>query len=144
MLIRPPRPEDRKAWGALYAAYAEFYKVEQTEAMRDRVWGWLLDPAHEVEGLVAESKGLIGLAHFRPFSRPLAAATAGFLDDLFVTPEARGGGAAPALIDALSAVARARGWGVIRWITAPDNSRARGLYDQMAVATPWVTYELKP
>lgn len=145
MQIRRPVAADREAWGTLYAGYASFYGVEQTEAMRDRVWGWIHDPAHETGALVAESGGkLVGLAHFRPFARPLAASTGGFLDDLFVDPEARGSGAAPALIDALTEEGRARGWSMIRWITADDNARARALYDKMAVATRWVTYDLKP
>jgi len=145
MQIRKPNAGDREAWGALYAGYAGFYGVEQTEAMRDRVWGWIHDPAHETEGLVAEADGqLVGLAHFRAFARPLSASTGGFLDDLFVDPQARGSGAAPALIEALAAEGRARGWSIIRWITADDNARARGLYDKMAVATRWVTYDLKP
>jgi hypothetical protein len=32
---------------------------------------------------------------------------------------------------------------VIRWITAEDNYRARGVYDRVAVRTPWVTYDIK-
>ena len=28
--IRPPRPDDRAAWGRLYAGYADFYRVTQT------------------------------------------------------------------------------------------------------------------
>jgi len=145
MQIRRPRAGDRAQWGVLYAGYAAFYGVEQTEAMRERVWGWINDPAHEVEALVAEADGrLVGMAHFRPFARPLSASTGGFLDDLFVAPEARGSGAAPALIDALADEGRARGWSVVRWITADDNARARALYDRMATATRWVTYDLKP
>lgn len=143
-IIRKPQAGDRAAWGGLYAGYAEFYRVEQSEAMRERVWGWIMDPAHEVEALVAEADGaLVGLAHFRPYSRPLAAAQGGFLDDLFVAPEARGSGAAEALIRAIEAEGRARGWTLIRWITAEDNARARTLYDRLAQATAWVTYDLK-
>lgn len=142
--IRRPEPVDRADWGRLYTGYAAFYRVEQTEAMRERVWGWLMDPAHEVEGLVAEGAGgLVGLAHFRPYARPLSASTGGFLDDLFVAPEARGTGAAQALIEAVAAEGRARGWTLLRWITAGDNLRARALYDRMAVPTGWVTYDLK-
>jgi len=143
--IRKPNVADREAWGGLYTGYAAFYGVEQTEEMRDRVWGWIHDPARETEALVAENGGtLVGLAHFRPFARPLSASTGGFLDDLFVDPSARGSGAARALIDALAGEGRARGWTMIRWITAEDNARARALYDKMAVATRWVTYDLKP
>jgi GNAT superfamily N-acetyltransferase len=145
MQIRKPNAADRAAWGTLYSGYAGFYGVEQTEAMRDRVWNWIHDPAHETEALVAENGGkLVGLAHFRRFARPLSASTGGFLDDLFVDPQARGSGAARALIEALAEEGRARGWSMIRWITADDNARARGLYDKMAVATRWVTYDLKP
>lgn len=143
-VVRRVRPEDRAEWDRLYAGYADFYGVEQTEAMRDRVWGWIRDPAHEVEGLVAEGEGgLVGLAHFRPFARPLSATVGGFLDDLFVAPEARGTGAAQALIGAVAEEGRRRGWSVIRWITAGDNARARAVYDRLAQATPWVTYDIK-
>lgn len=144
MRIRPLEGADFAAWSRLYAEYATFYGVEQTEAMRSRVWGWINDPMHEVDGLVAERNGgLIGLAHFRGFSRPLSASVGGFLDDLFVDPQARGSGAAAALIAAVEAEGRRRDWTVIRWITADTNYRARGLYDQMATRTAWVTYDIK-
>jgi GNAT superfamily N-acetyltransferase len=144
--IRPVQPGDRAGWDVLYQGYAAFYRVDQTPAMRDKVWGWLHDPAHSTEGLVAEAGDgrLIGLAHFRPFARPLSATTGGFLDDLFVAPEARGSGAAEALIAELKAIAGQRGWSVIRWITAEDNARARAVYDRVATKTQWVTYDLRP
>lgn len=140
-----PTPEHREAWDRLYAGYAAFYEVEQTAEMRDRVWSWLSDQDHEVEALVAldASGKVIGLAHYRPFARPLAAATGGFLDDLFVDPGARGSGAAQALIDGVAEAGRRRGWSVIRWITADDNYRARSAYDRVATRTGWVTYDLK-
>ncbi len=142
--IRPVAAADREGWDRLYAGYAAFYRVEQTGAMRDRVWGWLHDQGHETEGLVAEADGrLVGLAHFRAFARPLSATTGGFLDDLFVDPDARGSGAAAALIRAVADEGRARGWTVIRWITAEDNYRARGLYDRLAEKTRWTTYDLR-
>ncbi|WP_107845417.1 GNAT family N-acetyltransferase [Litoreibacter ponti] len=142
VVIRAIEPGDRAAWGALYAGFAAFYEVEQTEEMRDRVWSWLMDPDHEVRGLVAVQEGaLVGLAHVRGFARPLAAATGGFMDDLFVAPEARGLNAGAALIQAIDDLAQAEGWSVIRWITADDNYRARGLYDRLATRTMWITYD---
>lgn len=141
--IRPPVESDRPDWGRLYADYAAFYRVTQTTAMRDRVWGWIHDPAQSTEALVAEgAAGLVGLAHFRPFARPLSATTGGFLDDLFVDPAARGTGAGAALIAGVEAAGRARGWSVIRWITAADNTTAQALYDRVAKRTPWVTYDI--
>ena len=144
MIIRPVALADKPDWARLYAGYAAFYKVEQTDAMRDTVWGWLMDPTHTTEGLVAEQDGcVIGLAHYRAFARPLSASTGGFLDDLFVDPAARGSGAAEALLQALATEGRNRGWTVIRWITAEDNYRARGLYDRVADRTKWVTYDIR-
>lgn len=144
MLIRPPVANDRPEWERLYAGYAAFYKVTQTPEMRATVWGWLHDPAHQTRGFVAEDQGrLIGLAHFRPFARPLSASTGGFLDDLFVDPPARGSGAADALIAAIADEGRKQGWTVIRWITAEDNYRARALYDRVAEKTKWATYDIK-
>ncbi len=143
--VLPVAPEHRAAWEELYAGYAAFYRVEQSAAMRATVWGWLFDPAHEVEGLVAlgPGGGVIGIAHYRPFARPLAASTGGFLDDLFVAPEARGSGAAQALIRGVAERGRERGWTVIRWITAEDNYRGRAVYDRVAEKTRWLTYEVK-
>ena len=37
--VRPVAAGDRQDWDGLYAGYAAFYKVAQTDAMRDRVWG---------------------------------------------------------------------------------------------------------
>jgi len=145
MRVCRPTETDRTDWDRLYAGYAEFYGVAQTPAMRDRVWGWVHDPSHEVECFLAEGEGgLVGLAHFRTFARPLSGTVGGFLDDLFVAEEARGSGAAEALIRAVAEAGRQRGWSVIRWITAEDNARARRLYDRVARQTPWITYDLTP
>jgi ribosomal protein S18 acetylase RimI-like enzyme len=143
-IIRP-EPRHRAAWNQLYKGYAEFYKVEQTTEMRDRVWSWLHDPAHTVKGFLAVtgSGTPVGLAHYRPFARPLMASTGGFLDDLFVDPSHRGGGAADALIKAVADEGRRQGWTVIRWITAENNYRARAVYDRLASKTVWTTYDLK-
>ena len=145
LTIRTIKDHDRADWERLYQGYAAFYKVDQTVEMRARVWSWLHDPLSEVEGLVCEDAlgNIIGLTHFRRFARPLMAATGCFLDDLFVAPEARGSGAADALIGGVREIAEKRGWSLVRWITAEDNYRGRGVYDRLATRTNWVTYDIK-
>ncbi len=144
--VRPITAADRPAWEQLFAGYATFYKVDQTPHMRETVFGWLMDADHTSNGFVAEdaSGRIIGFTHYRPFVSQLKAATNGFLDDLYVDPDARGSGAAEALIDAVKGVARDKGWGVVRWITADDNYRGRGVYDKLATRTMWITYDLTP
>lgn len=144
--IVPLAARHRADWERLYAGYAEFYRVTQTPEMRATVWGWIMDPTHEVKALVAEDATgrALGLAHYRPFARPLSASMGCFLDDLFVAPETRGQRVGEALIEALAALARERGWSVVRWITADDNYRARTAYDRVATRTMWITYDRKP
>ncbi|SEN42215.1 Acetyltransferase (GNAT) family protein [Loktanella fryxellensis] len=142
--VRAVAVGDRAGWETLYAGYAAFYGVAQTPAMRVVVWDWLMDAGHGTTGLVAvtDDGALVGLAHVRPFARPLSASVGGFLDDLFVDPAARGQGVAVALIAAVADMGRAEGWSVIRWITAADNAAARAVYDRVARKTPWVTYDI--
>ena len=139
-----PVATDRPQWRRLYDGYAAFYKVPMNDEIADRVWAWINDPAHNVEALVARtSEGrIVGLAHFRSMPRPLNGSAAGFLDDLFVDPQFRGGRVADRLLTALADIARLRGWTVIRWLTADDNYRARAVYDRHAKRTMWITYQM--
>ncbi|MEO1199197.1 MAG: GNAT family N-acetyltransferase [Pseudomonadota bacterium] len=143
--IVPIAVEHRNDWDRLFQGYADFYRVDQTQAMRDRVWDWLNDPDADTEGFVAvDATGrCVGLTHFAKLTRPLHAATACLLNDLFVEPDRRGEGIAEKLIEAVAQVCAERGWTAVRWLTAETNYRARGLYDQVAVKTPFLVYEQK-
>jgi hypothetical protein len=46
-----------------------------------------------------------------------------------------------ALFDGLNDAAAAQGWPFVRWVTAENNYRGRGLYDRLAEKTHWVTYQ---
>jgi GNAT superfamily N-acetyltransferase len=142
--IVPVGEAHRAHWRVLFQGYADFYRRPSDDAHKDVVWGWLIDPAHELEGWVALRDGVpVGLAHVRRMPSPLRGCDVGFLDDLFVDPEARGGRVGEALLAFLADLARERGWPVIRWITADDNYRARTLYDRVARKTSWNLYEME-
>lgn len=143
-IIRHVEKGDRPAWERLYRGYAEFYRVDTDDAKLQTLFGWLLDPNHVCEGLVAETEAgdLLGLAHFRAMPSPLRGAEVGFLDDLFIDPTQRGSGAGEALLRKIDEIAAARGWAVVRWITRDNNYRARGLYDRLSVRSDWITYEM--
>ena len=144
--VRAPEPADEDRWRELYHAYAAAYGVEQRRDHADTVWAWLQDRHHELRCLLVEDDTghVVGLAHHRPFARPLAASTGCYLDDLFVDPAARGRGAVDALLGELRRTARVEGWSVVRWITADDNYRGRAVYDRYADRTTWVTYDMSP
>ena len=143
--VGPAGEADRGRWQELYAAYAEFYAEPMTPERFDLVWSWIHDPAVGFGALLvrpAAGGDAVGLAHYRPYLRPLAGSVGGYLDDLFVHPAARGGGAVDALLASLREIGLARGWSKIRWITADDNYRARSKYDRVAERTTWVTYDM--
>ena len=143
--VRPVEQQDAAPWAELYRAYRAFYRLAPDDAVIERVWGWILNPAHEVTALVAVIDGrVVGLAHYRHFSRPSSGTTGLFLDDLFAETEVRGKGAGRALLNELSRLSAQDGGSVVRWITAADNTTARRLYDSTATATAWVTYDLTP
>jgi GNAT superfamily N-acetyltransferase len=74
----------------------------------------------------------------------LRAARIAVMEDLFVAEEARGRGAADALIRACGDRAREHGAPVITWLTAPDNHRAQAVYNRAgAGADTFLEYELE-
>ncbi|MER7796339.1 GNAT family N-acetyltransferase [Microbacterium sp. NPDC096154] len=141
VVIRPVTARDRERWSILFRGYRDFYELEPDQAVLDTVWGWLLDDAHELQGLVAEQdERLVALAHWRRFSRPSRGGSAIFLDDLFTADDARGRGVGRTLIAHLQEIAAREGLLEVRWITAETNVDAQRLYDRIAQRAPFLTY----
>ena len=136
--------DDRDEWEVLYHGYAEFYQVPMNDQILDTVWGWIQDDDNPFFGLVAkdETGKALGLMHCRQMASPLRGALVGFLDDLFVSPDARGQGVVEKLYAALNELGKQQGWPFIRWITAENNYRGRAVYDRLSEKTAWVTYQM--
>jgi GNAT superfamily N-acetyltransferase len=143
--VRELAARDRDEWQVLYAGYGEFYATPLGDEKAERVWAWLMDPSYEDFGLVAvdEDDHPVAIAHYRQFARLLADGSGIYLDDLFTSERARGLGAASALIGRLETIARQRGAGIVRWITASENVAAQRVYDKLAGRTTWITYDLE-
>lgn len=147
ILVRDVAESDAEQWRTLYTGYREFYHLPVDPHAVATTWQWISQRQHGLIGLVAarETDGvLVGLANLRRFARPSFAAMGLYLDDLFTAPDARGRGVATALLRSASRRASAEGANIVRWITASDNDVARRLYDRVASATQWVTYDMQP
>lgn len=145
--IREVTATDAVRWCNLYAGYRAFYCLADNPTTVETAWRWVSEREHGLIGLVAvrEADGaLVGLANLRSFARPSFAATGLYLDDLFTAPGARRQGIGDALLRAAAELAAAQGANLVRWITAADNVTARSLYDEVATATAWITYDMKP
>jgi len=143
-IVRAVAASDHDAWAPLFAAYGTFYETSFSDAVIESTWSRLLAEGSGIDAIVAEVDGtVIGFAHYRSHPDTFSTGRDWFLDDLFVDPEARGAGAATALIEELTGYARGTGPGSLRWITAESNERAQRVYDRVATKTTWVTYEVR-
>jgi Acetyltransferase (GNAT) family len=69
----------------------------------------------------------------------------GVMNDSFVAEGARGQGLAEALIDACRTECTPHGARKLTWQTAPDNLRAKAIYERVgATAEQWIDYSLPP
>ena len=140
--IRPVCAEDHADWRRLWTGYLEFYETSVTEEVYAETFRRLLDDdPHEFHGLVAVREGrLIGLTHYLFHRHCWKIENVVYLQDLYVSEEARGTGAGRALIEAVYAAADAAGCPSVYWLTQDFNATARQLYDRIANVTPFIRY----
>ena len=97
------------------------------------------------ECVIAEANGTaIGFAlFFRNFST-WTAKPGLYLEDLYVTPEARGTGAGKALLARLAAIAVERGWARFEWSVLDWNTPALGFYKSLGAIPQdeWTVHRL--
>jgi GNAT superfamily N-acetyltransferase len=132
---------DQPAWRALWRDYLAFYETTRPEEVWRTTWARILDPEVPMWGAIAEAAGRpAGLVHWLAHASFWDIRHRIYLNDLFVTPDARGTGAGRALIEHVYADADARGAASVYWLTAEDNATARQLYDRIAKKTPFIKY----
>jgi GNAT superfamily N-acetyltransferase len=146
MQIRPAVESDIPALLPLMRGYCEFYEADPPDSGLDEMARALI-ASEDGQGmlLVADQDGeAIGFAAVGWKWSSLRGARIAVLEDLFVAPEARGQGAADALIEACADRARENGAPVVSWLTAPDNHRAQTVYDRVGgKSATFLEYELE-
>jgi GNAT superfamily N-acetyltransferase len=142
--VRALQPGDREAWEPLWQGYLAFYKATLASDVTDATWRRFFDPLERLGAFVAERDGrLIGIAHYLLHRSTWAPLCYCYLEDLFVEPSARGGGAGRALIAAVEAAAHQAGASRLYWITHETNQTAQNLYNQVAERPGFVQYRKK-
>jgi GNAT superfamily N-acetyltransferase len=142
--IRSALPSDEAAWRKLWRGYCEFYDASVGDEVTSRTWQRILDPDSAVMCIVAEVDGQVyGFANCVVHENTWETQPVCYLEDLFVTPSARGRGIGGALIEWLRNAMRAEGWARLYWHTREDNTQARKLYDRFAEADDFVRYVIR-
>ncbi len=130
----------------LLRAYCDFYEVAPSDAeLLAMSRALLADPDRHGVQLIARADGgrAVGFATVLWTWSTLQAAEIGVMNDLFVTPDARGAGLAEALIAECAALCRERGAVELGWQTAKDNLRAQAVYDRVGGRrAEWLDYSL--
>ena len=130
----------------LMRAYCDFYEVAPAdEDLLAMSRALIADPEREGVQLIARdpTDAAAGFATVFWSWSTLSASRLGVMNDLFVTPAARGTGTAQALIDACLDRARQHGASSLDWQTARDNARAQSVYERIgAKREEWVDYSL--
>ena len=142
LLIRALRADDAAGWRPLWQGYLEFYETHVPDKVTQATWQRLLDPQGALFGLVAEQGGrLSGFAHCVLQRGTWSLAPHCYLEDLYVSRGARGGGVGQALMAAVYREADERGADRVYWLTHETNTTARSLYDRVARRTGFIHYE---
>jgi GNAT superfamily N-acetyltransferase len=143
-MIRPATPADVPSIARLIRGLAEYERLPQW-VEEDRVRDHLFGPRPFAEVLVAEDSGeVVGFALFFHNYSTFRCRPGLYLEDLFVTPEARGRGHGKALLLALARLAVERDCARLEWQVLNWNEPALGFYRSLGAAPldDWTTYRL--
>ncbi len=111
--IRSIEAGDESAWRALWAGYLTFYEAALPASTTDATWTRIIGDDAAFGGLVAEheeSGVILGIANFIVHPSTWSESSFCLLNDLFVSPEARGHGAGRVLFNHLISLATVEGW----------------------------------
>jgi GNAT superfamily N-acetyltransferase len=142
-MIRRLEAADYGAWRQLWQGYLDFYRARVPEAATATAFDRLVKDSDGMAGLVAvgDDGTLLGFAHLVFHRSTWSDAPYCYLEDLFVSPAARGTATGRDLIQATYDEADRQGASKTYWHTQQYNGAARSLYDQVGHPTSFVVYE---
>jgi GNAT superfamily N-acetyltransferase len=130
----------------LMRGYCDFYEVDPSDdALLALARMLIADPDQGLQLIARDGDGsAVGFATIFWTWSTLSAAPLGVMNDLFVAPDARGGGWADALIAACVQRCRDRGVTELAWQTAHTNLRAQAVYERVGATRDerWLDYSL--
>jgi GNAT superfamily N-acetyltransferase len=86
---------------------------------------------------------IIGIAHYLPHENTSLLTPVCYLQDLYVSQDARASGVGQQMIDWLIAECKVQNWSALYWNTRETNYRARALYDKFTPQSGFLVYRMK-
>lgn len=141
LTIRDATAQDHTTWLGLWQGFLDYYDTTLAPEVTAFTWTRLMDPASPMKmRLACLDDQAVGFAIHQHHPSTWVLGDDGYLEDLFVAPEARGKGAGRALIEDLQALARNHGWHRLYWLTDASNTDARRLYDSFVPTDGHIRY----
>ena len=141
--LRDARPEDETDFRRLWQGFCDGYGLALPPEVTAFTWTRLMDEGNALTARLAVVDGVAqGFAIHQHHPSTWVLGDDGYLEDLFVAPEARGQGLGRALIEDLVAIGRAKGWQRLYWLTEIENATARRLYDQFCDNDGHIRYRM--
>jgi hypothetical protein len=139
--IKAVENSDFDRWLPLWIGYQRFYAVDLPEAATMETWARFLDASEPVHAVIAVADGnALGLAHWIYHRSTWTTEDYCYLQDLFVSDQARGSGLGRRLIEHVTADAVRQGATRVYWSTHETNQNAMQLYDRIAERSGFVQY----
>lgn len=143
ILVRPLERSDRAAWQGHWSDYLEFYQQELSGSVTDGLFERLLSPRSHSAFVAETPAGIVGFVHFLFHDSSWSLERVCYLEDLYVSPDARGGGVGRKLIEAVYEAADREpdANGKVYWHTNKNNKRAQMLYNGIGELSDFIRYE---
>ncbi|GKX34050.1 MAG: N-acetyltransferase [Rhizobiaceae bacterium MnEN-MB40S] len=144
LTIKTAGADDRREWQRLWGENcAHFGAADMDDAVVDGLWLRIINDAYPMQAwLAVGDAGSVGLAHTILHPHTFSLKSVCYLEDLWVSPRARGAGVATALIGHLEHHGKREGWRRIYWETDAQNSQAQHLYERIASRRQSIIYQI--
>lgn len=139
--VRPLAERDKARWQEMWEGYLTFYEAAIDDANTVKLWDRLRGNG-DIDCLVAcdADDRVIGIVQYLFHATSWTVHDKCYLQDLYVDPALRVGGAGRALIEAVYEKAAEANASEVYWMTQQFNSVARVLYDRVGELTPFIKY----
>lgn len=141
--VEPVQIKDYQQWLPFWLKYQDFYAVSLTEETTLATWKRFFDENEKVYCAVAKSSDkILGFVHYLYHPSTWAINDFCYLEDLYVTPDARGLHIGKQLIEFVNKQAKKQQSARLYWHTQETNIPGQRLYDWIAEKPGVIEYRM--
>lgn len=143
LIVSPVVEQDFVQWLPYWLNYQQFYQVQLSEQVTATTWARFLDDNSPVYCAVArQGDKILGFVHYVFHASTWAEVDYCYLEDLFVSTDARGKLVGKHLIEYVQAQAKSRQCARLYWHTQESNHTAQRLYNWVAEKPGIIEYRM--